>query len=201
MKTNDVKRCRGVEKAEEERKKIHEKEDEICALKDEIKALRRRSAQLDRSVRKHAVYANYMKEVAQVRKQAPGQVMSCFATLTQSRTDLMPTALHNLDRVQNAHAELACYRQQATDVIVRHNNALEQLISEWDMIQAHRMMMESQWAHILDTSAKKTLQLGTVKMAILNLSQIVHTNEKSGDAPLDPEDTMKQLDQVGRVKY
>lgn len=58
-------------------------------------------------------------------------------------------------------------------------------------------LQESRWAHIQNTAAKKTLLLGTIKMATLNLFQIVSKQLKeTTDVDVTLEDTHKQLDKV-----
>ena len=54
---------------------------------------------------------------------------------------------------------------------------------------------ESRWAHIQNSAAKKTLLLGTIKMATLNLFQIVSKQLKEATF-VSLEDTHKQLDMV-----
>ncbi|XP_004604891.1 coiled-coil domain-containing protein 42 isoform X2 [Sorex araneus] len=54
---------------------------------------------------------------------------------------------------------------------------------------------ESRWAHIQNTAAKKTLLLGTIKMATLNLFQIVSKQLKETTS-VSLEDTHKQLDLI-----
>uniref|UniRef100_A0A4X1VAV8 Coiled-coil domain containing 42 n=1 Tax=Sus scrofa TaxID=9823 RepID=A0A4X1VAV8_PIG len=54
---------------------------------------------------------------------------------------------------------------------------------------------ESRWAHIQNTAAKKTLLLGTIKMATLNLFQIVSKQLKEATF-VSLEDTHKQLDMI-----
>lgn len=59
----------------------------------------------------------------------------------------------------------------------------------------HISPQESRWAHIQNTAAKKTLLLGTIKMATLNLFQIVSKQLKES-TQVSLEDTHKQLDMV-----
>ncbi|XP_019341256.1 coiled-coil domain-containing protein 42 isoform X2 [Alligator mississippiensis] len=66
------------------------------------------------------------------------------------------------------------------------NNYLEKVVE---------VSEESRWAHIQNTAAKKTLKLGTIKMATLNLFQSVSKQLKE-TLSVPVEDTHKQLDMI-----
>lgn len=76
-------------------------------------------------------------------------------------------------------------------------------VNEWGMdmhtccvhVSPSSAPQESRWAHIQNTAAKKTLLLGTIKMATLNLFQTVSKQLKESSL-VSLEDTHKQLDMV-----
>lgn len=56
---------------------------------------------------------------------------------------------------------------------------------------------ESRWVHIQNTAAKKTLLLGTIKMATLNLFMSACGKDREHNE-VSPEDTLQQLSKVGQ---
>ncbi|XP_049622283.1 coiled-coil domain-containing protein 42 isoform X2 [Suncus etruscus] len=91
-----------------------------------------------------------------------------------------------------AKQEMAALRQEHQKLSTRlqeysiFNKYLEKVVENSE---------ESRWAHIQNTAAKKTLLLGTIKMATLNLFQIVSKQLKETTS-VSLEDTHKQLDMI-----
>ncbi|XP_069044239.1 coiled-coil domain-containing protein 42-like isoform X2 [Lepisosteus oculatus] len=125
LKDSEMKRLRAVRKAAQERELASQKQADLCALQEEMAALRRERDRLQRRVQRNACYPQYLERVVQGSDQ------------------------------------------------------------------------ESRWAHIQNTAAKKTLLLGTIKMATLNLYQIVCKRARdTGEEPIALEDTPRQLQKI-----
>ncbi|MBW00825.1 Coiled-coil domain-containing protein 42A, partial [Eschrichtius robustus] len=95
--------------------------------------------------------------------------------------------------------ELAKAKQQMAALRLEHQR-LSAKLQEYSIFNKYLEKVvenseESRWAHIQNTAAKKTLLLGTIKMATLNLFQIVSKQLKEASL-VSLEDTHKQLDTI-----
>ncbi|XP_062314873.1 coiled-coil domain-containing protein 42-like isoform X2 [Osmerus eperlanus] len=199
LKDNEVKRCRAVKKAGRERELTNQKQADLRALQMDVKALVEVRDSLEKRVNKNAIYPQYLQKVVQASEQFQEvrQVMSRYDTLTLTREDLVLTTQQNQDSTENSRSQLARYMEQSHDTLLHYNNTLAQLQSQLDKARADGLIWESRWTHIQNTAAKKTLLLGTIKMATLNLYQSVCKRSKdSGETPVAPDDTLKQLDKI-----
>ncbi|KAM8813452.1 coiled-coil domain-containing protein 42 isoform 2-T2 [Rhynchonycteris naso] len=103
--------------------------------------------------------------------------------------DLRRQRVREVARAKQEIAALRMRHQQLTAKVQDYsifNKFLEKVVETSE---------ESRWAHIQNTAAKKTLLLGTVKMATLNLFQIVSKQLKE-TTYVSLEDTHKQLDMI-----
>lgn len=76
---------------------------------------------------------------------------------------------------------------------MNYNNQLAQLQTELEKTQSVAVKWESQWTHIKNTAAKKTLLLGRIKMATHNLFMLVNRQLKTTTVI---ENTERQLEKI-----
>uniref|UniRef100_A0A8C4YE57 Cilia and flagella associated protein 73 n=1 Tax=Gopherus evgoodei TaxID=1825980 RepID=A0A8C4YE57_9SAUR len=107
----------------------------------------------------------------------------------------LPLYLGSREAMAEKQAQLQQYLEQSNNEIMQLNNQLAVLQAQQEQARAKVHQWESKWTEIQNTAAKKTLQLGQIKMATLNLFQLVTKQMKlQVDVPL--EDTETQLDTV-----
>ncbi|KFQ95947.1 Coiled-coil domain-containing protein 42A, partial [Nipponia nippon] len=98
-------------------------------------------------------------------------------------------------RLARGWARLRQYQEAAGSELLRTNDELAQLRAQLEATRCDALQAESQWAHIQSTATQKTLLLGRIKLAVLNLFQLT-TARLSVPAKVAPEDTEAQLDTV-----
>ncbi|XP_076125337.1 coiled-coil domain-containing protein 42-like [Alosa pseudoharengus] len=195
LKENEMKRVRAMKKAEKERELALQKAIELRALEVDLQVLTEERDRLARLAKKNEIYLDYMLKVVRLCKQfdEPRQVMSRFDTLVQTREDLLQNSKEGEASVNQALTQQAHYIEQSQDRIINYNNKLALLQTELDTVTSQAMLWESKWVHIQNTAAKKTLLLGTIKMATLNLFMSMCCKDKRGTCT---EDTGEQLNQI-----
>ncbi|XP_037397178.1 coiled-coil domain-containing protein 42-like [Pygocentrus nattereri] len=211
MQDNEAKRCRVMRKVNQERELTNQKQADLLALQEEMKSLVKERDKLMKRVEKNAIYLRFLDKVVQASPQsinnqaseAPSQfqevrqLKSCYYSLKLMSEDLLQITQQNQESIEKSWAQLVHFTKQGNDTILHYNNTLSQLQSQLDKAREEGMIWESRWVHIQNTAAKKTLLLGTIKMATLNLYQSVCKRAKdTGDAPIAPEDTFQQLEKI-----
>ncbi|KAM9856167.1 coiled-coil domain-containing protein 42 like-2 [Aulostomus maculatus] len=185
-----------VEKAEKAKKAVTKKEAEIEGLKEEYVELQQRKQELRDQVQRKSVYQDFMERVVKMTK---------FEDI-QAHTDHLESLLHIRDRLcqkENEAEELANQHRKALLTLEDHhhllrlhqNNQLSQLQTELEKASSEADVWEKEWNHIQETAAKKTLLLGQIKMATLNLYELIggRVEEEKGVAM---NDTETQLDKI-----
>ncbi|XP_036416065.1 coiled-coil domain-containing protein 42-like [Colossoma macropomum] len=198
LKEMKVKQCQAWKKARQERELTLQKAEELQALKEELQELITERDRLTKLVEKHQIYPTYLASVIKSCKQfqEPWQLISRVDTLMQTKEELLGSCQKSQAAAENIRAQLTQYMEQNNDKILHYNNTLATLQSELDTARAESNLWESTWVHIQNTAAKKTLLLGTVKMATLNIYQTMCKKAKDEKEAIAADDTLKQLDKI-----
>ncbi|XP_039211042.1 coiled-coil domain-containing protein 42 isoform X2 [Crotalus tigris] len=194
IQENDQKRIRALKKANKERELKKQRVKELAKVKLEIAALKQQHQKLYNKLQQYSIFNKYLESVVQVSEfEEIREVIGRYKTLVGMHRDLLQSAQEGLELIEQAKVRLARYKEEKDDEILQHNNELARLQLRFDHARSDVIAWESRWAHIQNTAAKKTLMLGTIKMATLNLYQSV--NKQMKEALMVPlEDTHRQLD-------
>uniref|UniRef100_A0A8C2Y251 DUF4200 domain-containing protein n=1 Tax=Capra hircus TaxID=9925 RepID=A0A8C2Y251_CAPHI len=185
IQENDQKRIRALKKANKERELKRQRMRELAKAKQEMAVLRLEHQRLSAKLQEYSIFNKYLEKVVENSEVRGG--------LGGGR--LQPYRLEGQEKIERAKARLARYKEEKDDEILQHNNELARLQMRFDRARSDVIIWESRWAHIQNTAAKKTLLLGTIKMATLNLFQIVSKQLKEATF-VSLEDTHKQLDMI-----
>uniref|UniRef100_A0A674IAQ3 DUF4200 domain-containing protein n=1 Tax=Terrapene triunguis TaxID=2587831 RepID=A0A674IAQ3_9SAUR len=165
---NDSKRSRALHKVSEQRQQVVQKVVEAMQLRQEIARLLVERDRLQRRLEAHAIFRSYLQGVLEKTEQVRGDSAgSCWGGEGQEQGAL-PASRCPHANFPTPHCLPDPLPSSA---------------------------LESKWTEIQSTAARKTLQLGQIKMAALNLFQLATKQMKlQVDVPL--EDTETQLDTV-----
>ncbi|XP_030066673.1 coiled-coil domain-containing protein 42 [Microcaecilia unicolor] len=197
IKENNQKRLRAVRKAAKERELKRIKERELHRLQAECVELKQERQRLQRRVQKYALFDRYLQQVVETSDQFQEvhEVIGRYHTLQATHEDLQQSAQEAQEKTEQARGQLARYVEEKNDAILEFNNELALLQTRLDHAQSEVIVWESRWAHIQNTAAKKTLLLGTIKMATLNLFQTIAKQMKES-TQVEVDDTPRQLDLI-----
>ncbi|PNI58670.1 CCDC42 isoform 1 [Pan troglodytes] len=196
IQENDQKRIRAMKKANKERELKCQHMQELTKHKQEMVALRLEHQRLSAKLKDYSIFNKYLEKVVENSEfEEIHEVIARYKTLVSMRHDLMQSAQEGQEKIERAKARLARYMEEKDDEILQQNNELARLQMRFDRARSNVIFWESRWAHIQNTAAKKTLLLGTIKMATLNLFQIVSKHLKEV-TEVALEDTHKQLDMI-----
>ncbi|XP_069505962.1 coiled-coil domain-containing protein 42 [Ambystoma mexicanum] len=197
IKENDQKRGRALKKASKEREVKRQKEKDLQNLLTDTERLRVERANLSRKLKKYSIFNEYLEKVVEVSDefQEVRDVISRYFTLVATYHDLLQIEQEAQEVIERARARLTHFVEEKSDTILQYNNELSVLQTRLDHAQSEAIVWESRWAHIQNTAAKKTLLLGTIKMATLNLFQSI-SKEVKERVDVNVEDTARQLEVI-----
>ncbi|XP_031607658.2 coiled-coil domain-containing protein 42 homolog [Oreochromis aureus] len=184
-----------LEEAKADSKEFSQKEAELDTLKEYAELMERRE-ELQHQVQRHSVYKHFMERVLKITKFEDAEALADYAeSLLHFRGQFYQKEMTLQDEVDQQKKALLTLQDQHNLVVMQKNSLLSQLQTELEKTQAEALTWEQKWNHIQETAAKKTLELGKIKMAILNLYEMTAgaIGEKEG---VDMNDTETQLNKL-----
>ncbi|XP_029019098.1 coiled-coil domain-containing protein 42 isoform X2 [Betta splendens] len=184
-----------AEKAEREHRERLQKEAELERLKEEHAQLLERKREVEVKIQRKRPVWNFMTDVLK---------MTTFKDI-EAYTGYLGSLLHFREQLFEKYSEI----QKLADLLrtslvamedkhylvqLENNNKLSTLQTNLDETLAELLIWESEWNQIREKAAKKTLLLGQIKMAALNLFEMA--GEAVDDNNISMSDTEKQLDKV-----
>ncbi|KFP03738.1 Coiled-coil domain-containing protein 42A, partial [Calypte anna] len=99
------------------------------------------------------------------------------------------------EQLAQVQARLQRYQEEASSELLHTSKELDRLHARLEATRHDVLQEESHWAHIQNVASQKTLLLGQIKLAVLNLFQLT-TARLGVPVDVDLEDTEAQLDMV-----
>ncbi|XP_058014772.1 cilia- and flagella-associated protein 73 [Ahaetulla prasina] len=197
LKENDAKRDRAMRKAEQEKKQMAQKEVEAEHLKQEIARLMTVKTKLQGRLEAHKPFSEYLQKVLRKTEQFQeiSELIGRFQTLKATQVSLLEREQVAREAVEEERRCLQRYLDESSNRMLQQNNLVAELQGQLEQTRAKVLELESNWICIQNTAAGKTLELGQIKLAALNLFQMVAKHRK---LPMNvpQEDTEAQLDAV-----
>ncbi|NWH44399.1 CC42M protein, partial [Fregata magnificens] len=196
LKASAARQERALRRADEERARAVGQGAKAACLRRELMGLLQHRERLARCLRSLRGFGDYLRGVlASGQFQDVPAMLAHFGALAAARAALVQQAEAGQERLAQGQARLQRYQEEASSKLLHTNNELTQLRARLEATRHDVLQGESHWAHIQSTAAQKTLLLGQIKLAVLNLFQLATARLK---VPVDValEDTEAQLDMV-----
>ncbi|NWR65855.1 CCD42 protein, partial [Bucorvus abyssinicus] len=170
LKENDQMPIQALKKASKDRERTMQKENELVKDKKKLEALRNKHQKLRSKVQKYSIFNKYLEDVVEISQfEEIQEVIWRYRTLVRMLKDLLQAQQGNKEMSEQAKVLLDQYTVEKEAEILQRKDELVQLQLRLDQAQKDIILWETCWSDIQSTTAEKTMQLGTIKMAIFNL--------------------------------
>ncbi|NWR75992.1 CCD42 protein, partial [Centropus unirufus] len=188
---------RAQERADKARAQAAERDAEVSHLHQELTELLRCRERLAQRLRSLRSFGEYLRAVlARLgRFQDVPAMVAHFGELAGMRALLAQQEEARQEQVAQGWERLRRCQEEAGSELLRAKDELRQLRARLEAARQDVLQQESLRAHSQSAATQKTLVLGQIKLAVLNLFQVATTRLK---IPVNValEDTEAQLDMV-----
>ncbi|XP_063752714.1 LOW QUALITY PROTEIN: coiled-coil domain-containing protein 42 homolog [Eleginops maclovinus] len=155
-----------------------------------------RKKELEHQLVKHQPHADIFERAAKLTKFKDAKSLADhMENLFRIRGSLLQQDLQKREKYDELRKTLQSKQEQHRLMRLQKTYELSQLEVEHEKVRSEVLDWETKWNHIQETASKKTLLLGQIKMATLNLYEMT-CQEKKGEEVVDINLTEKQLDMV-----
>ncbi|KAL7392343.1 hypothetical protein ABVT39_023349 [Epinephelus coioides] len=182
--------------AEEESEDLLQLEANKERLEVEYVEVMGRKQELQRQVQRHSLYQDYMERIVKMTKfNSVKELIGHLENCVHFRDHLYQKYIEVQEQIDQQKKTLQTLEDQHHFIRLQKNSQLYQLQGELEKTHSEALILEREWNHFLERAAKKTITLGRIKMATLNLYEM--TDDKiEGREAVDMNDTEKQLDKI-----
>ncbi|XP_066434079.1 coiled-coil domain-containing protein 42-like [Eleutherodactylus coqui] len=190
----EVKCLQAVKKAKGAQDLCKLKEQQLRLLQEEQQSLLKRKKKIQTQIQQYRKFYDYLESIVEASEefQCSDDVLSRFHTLFATSQYLQQVVQDTQASIDQTKGQLSSFLEDNSDKMQQLDNQLGQLQADLEQAQNQRLLWEARWGHIQNLVTKKTLLLGTIKMAVLNLFQCIAM--PSGIIAMD--DTVRQLELV-----
>jgi len=198
FKENDQKRDRALKKADHERHIQAVKDEDMELLNFQLDHLDYIKGILVKKTYDYKRFEDFLNDVVAYSSEysEPKEILDRHMTLLSTYSVLLEREVQGYKKMDEFRALQAKVIVDKNNSAVAYSNQVSKYQSELDRLESSSMKREGELEHILATSANKTLVLGQVGMAVLNLYQA--TCRERHETPIIPFD--KTIDQLHYIK-
>ncbi|NXH10210.1 CC42M protein, partial [Bucco capensis] len=197
LKASAARQEQALRQAEEERARVAEQGAEAARLGQELEGLQQHREHLAKSLQSLRGFGDYLQAVLARMGQFQDvpAMLAHFKALAEEQAGLAQQAEARQEQLAQESAQLQQYQEEASSKLLSASNELAQLQACLEAAHQDVIQEESCWAHVQTMATQKTQLLGQIKLAVLNLFQLV-TTRLNVPADVALEDTEAQLDTV-----
>ncbi|NWH77974.1 CC42M protein, partial [Piaya cayana] len=186
---------RALRRAEKVQAQAAEQDAEVFRLHQELTGLLQHREHLAQRLQSLRGFGEYLQAVLARMGQDVPATLAHFGALVGARALLAQQVEARQEQLAQEQERLQWYQEEVSSKLLHTSAELAQLCAQLEAARQDVIQEESHWAHSQSTVTQKTLLLGQIKLAVLNLFQLATSWLKvPADAAL--EDTEAQLDMV-----
>ncbi|XP_005141483.3 coiled-coil domain-containing protein 42 [Melopsittacus undulatus] len=198
-KEDDKMQVQALKKATRKREEKVQKEFELLTANRELEVWRNKHEKLYNTVQKYSIFRRYLEDVVKISQFVDTQeVISHYKMLLRLHKDLEQSQERHKEKSEQGSVFLDQYIAEKEAEILQCKHKLLELQQHFDQAKEDAQLWETRWADIQKTSSKKALELGTIRMAILNLFQSAD-REMNTKLNVPVDDSHRQLNMIQQL--